>query len=151
MIHVKLALLLSLSLCLVGCAPKERAQPTESAAAPSSLEEAKAAPAASAPPTKGAPPAPAPPTTKPKGQEETAQTGKNANGVSMAECRMVCAHILQLSLQALPEDVPPDIREEHAAKLTQECPPGCMSVATPESNNCVLKAKTVQDMVACQP
>ncbi|MGB0589486.1 MAG: hypothetical protein ACPGU1_07395 [Myxococcota bacterium] len=151
MIHVKLALFLSLSLCLVGCAPNEQTKPAETLETPAASGEPKGALPVSAPPMKSATPATAAPVAKAEVQGEIVQAGKNPNGVSMAECRMVCAHILQLSLKALPEDVPPDIREAHTAKLTRDCPPGCMSVATPESNTCVLKAKTAQDMAACQP
>ena len=140
-------LMLAIGLGLFACASPEQTTPgsapeaSPSQAAQQSPQSPQAAQAA-------APAQAEPPATATSGD---AHTTVNAHGVSIADCRTVCAHVLLLSLQALPEDVPPAIREEHMAKVTRDCPTGCMREATPASNACVLKAKAAQDMAACQP
>ena len=166
-------LLLSLCGLLLACASEQATTAPPPQAEPAAKAPSKVSPSAAAnaktEPTelavKEAAP-PAPPVARTSAQssadkaaaaltkaakDKQAHAQVNANGVSLAACRTICAHVLLLSLQALPADATTEIREQHTAKLAKECPAGCMRHATPASNNCVLRAKSAQQAAACQP
>jgi hypothetical protein len=162
--------LIALSLIVSACASQpgqDEAAPTAAEAAPKAAESAptaaESAPtAAEAAPTaaESAPKAAATDTKAPEARskpiapppvEKGGPADVNEHGVSLAACQTICAHVLALSLGALPEDAPAQVREEHAAQLALGCPAGCMREATPVSNSCVLRATTVQQAAACQP
>ena len=119
--------------------------PKEAPAAPAALKGTKPAPSATATGT----PKAAPPIADAKAQGAQAPLSKEER-LSMNACKIVCEHVLRLSLQALPDDAPATLREEHKQKLAKECPPGCMREGTPATNNCILKATTIQEAAACQ-
>ena len=60
----------------------------------------------------------------------------------------VCAHILRLSMTALPDDAPASLREEHRSALIKDCPPGCLREGTAAANRCILEATTIQQAAA---
>jgi hypothetical protein len=179
MIVLRQKMVLSCCLLLLACASQQEPKPAEApqaspepeaavtdaapaaaAAAPAPQPSVAAAPAAPAPQPSvatGQPKAPlAPPIVNAKAPSaaaagDTAGATVNARGVSLAACQTVCAHILNLSLQALPEDTTSEVRKKHENAVVEMCPSGCMREATSTSNACVLQATTVDQAVACQP
>ena len=126
----------------------------QSTSAPAQAVGDQAPPAA-----KASPQAATKPEAKPTAPANTAKPASkldpesepNAKGVTLAACRIVCQHVLHLALQEFPPEADEKVRQEHTEKLARECPPGCMREATIASNACALRAKTVAELVACQP
>ena len=94
---------------------------------------------------------PVEPPTEPIEKARPPSSASKAGAVMTLEtCNTVCAHILSLSLAALPADAPPNLREEHAKALTEGCPKGCMQQGTAAANACIMNARTIAEAVACQ-
>jgi len=131
-----------LAVALLGCQPTDASAPSPAAPPVEAVAVPEAPQPLEAPVTVAAPEA----APKPFALHETIP-----NGVPLAGCVLACKHLLELSLKEFPVDVDPKLREEHRAKLSGECPAGCMKVATLASNDCVLRATAIADLEACQP
>ncbi len=99
--------------------------PAESDAGAPSTEEADAGHVAEAPPP-AAPP----------------QVGEE-------ECKAACDNALTITMRELPPDAKPEMRAEVERVLREDCPKRCREVGTKASVECITRARSAYDLVAC--
>ncbi len=60
-----------------------------------------------------------------------------------------CAHAQAIALSALPPETDGQVKDEMVKSFATRCVPNCVEVGTAESNACVMRAVTPEDLGAC--
>lgn len=75
--------------------------------------------------------------------------GADSDAITAERCRAACDNAKRVTLNELPADIAPTMREAIERAMTRDCPRRCVDRASIESVRCIESARTALEFAAC--